>query len=113
MRIVAEHGQFVHVDVDIARHKKIHLAVAIVVGPRRTRAEPAARDSRFFGHIFELAVAQIVVEHISAIPRHVNILEPVIVVVRNRNTHAPTLVRESRGFGDVSKLRVVDLESAL
>jgi len=107
MRIVAEHGQLVHVDVHITRHKKIDPAVAIVISPCRAGAEAAAADSRLLGHIFELAAAQVVVKSVAPVPRDVDVLQSVVVVVRNGDTHTPTLAGEAGGLGHVRKLHVI------
>src|SRR5579864_4016257 len=79
--IVAELRQFVDIDMHVARDKKINVAVTIVVGPCRSRAESARSHAGFVSHILELAVAQIVIERVAPVARNVDILQTVIVVI--------------------------------
>src|SRR5260370_14837400 len=97
----------------IARTEQTHVAVTAVVAPRRTGAEATSGDSRLVGHIFELAVAQIVVERVASVARDVDILEPIVVIVGNGNTHSPALAREAGRFGDVGELQVTILEAGI
>ena len=93
--------------MDVARDEQVDVAVAIVIGPGRAGAEAAAAHSGFFGYVLELAVAQVVIEHVAAKAGDVNIVEAVVVVIGHGDAHAPTFSREARGFGDVGELGTV------
>src|ERR1700675_4139865 len=54
-RIVAKLRQLIHIDVNIARNKKIDPAIAIIIRPRRTSAESSRPAPSLLGHIFKLA----------------------------------------------------------
>src|SRR5579863_430715 len=90
-RIVAELWQFVDIDMNVARNKKINVAVAIIVSPRRSRAESARSHAGFISHILKLALAQIVIERVASVAGNVDILQAVVVVIGHGHTHAPTL----------------------
>ena len=98
--------QMIHVHVRIARDEQIHVAVAIVIAPRRTGAEPAAADSGLLGRVFESAVPQIVVQHIAAVAGHKQIQFAVVVVVGDGHAHPPTQARQTGLLGDVFKVAV-------
>jgi spore germination cell wall hydrolase CwlJ-like protein len=80
------------------------VAVAIVIGPGRAGAEAASADAGLVGYVFELAVAQVVIERVAAVAGDVNILQAVVVVIGYGYAHAPAFAREARGLGYVGEL---------
>ena len=68
--------------------------------------KPPARNSSFVGHIFEFAVAQVVIERVAAVAGDVNILEAIVIVIGDGDAHAPAFAREAGGFRDVGELYV-------
>ena len=71
--------------------------------------KPPPATPAFVGHVFELAVAQIVVERVAAEAGDVDILQAVVVVVGDSDAHAPALARQTGSFGDIGKFQIVIL----
>ena len=84
----------IQIGVDISRDEQIQMSIAIIVSPRCARAEPSAGDSGLLGYVFKLAVSQVVIEHVAAVPGYINIGQAIVVVVRHGNSHAPSFVSE-------------------
>ncbi len=79
------------------------MAVAIVIGPRSSGAEASGADSSFVSHVFEFAIAKVVIECVAAVPGDINIGQAVVVIVGDSDSHAPALASQSGGLGDVGE----------
>ena len=107
--ILPEVGEFVHVEVHVSRDEQINVAVSIVVGPSRAGAESSACHACFVCDIFEFAVAQVVIQGVSAEASYVNVGETVVVVISDGHAHAPPFAGQPGGLGDVSEFEAVVL----
>ena len=65
--------------------------------------KPLPRDAGFFGDVFELAVAEAVIERAAAEAGDEEIKLAVVVVIGDGNTHAPAAAGEASLLGDVLK----------
>src|SRR5580692_8877059 len=83
------------------------MTVTIIVRPCGACAEAASADSGLIGDIFKLAIAQVVIERVTAVAGHVNVGASVVVVIGDRYPHAPAFANESSGLSDIAKLEAV------
>src|SRR5205823_5705752 len=60
-------------------------------------------------HIFELAVAQIVVEDIPTEARYINVRQAIIVVIHHRDPHSPAFPGKAGLFSDVYEMEIAVL----
>jgi hypothetical protein len=70
-----------HIEVHVAGNEEVDVAVAVIIRPRRARAEPAAAHAGLVGHILENAFPLIAIENIGAVAGDVKIEIAVVVVV--------------------------------
>ena len=89
--------------MDIPRNEQINIAISIVVAPSGPGAEAPAAHARLFGHVLELAVAQVAIEGIATVTRHEEVELAVVVVIRHCHSHAPAAPRQPRFLRDVLK----------
>src|SRR6516165_6731682 len=82
------------------------MSVAIIVSPCGTGAESAAANTGALGHILELAVAKIPVQHVAAVAGDVQVEQAVIIVVGDCQSHAPAFPCKSCSLGEVGELSV-------
>src|ERR1700719_2733761 len=77
------------------------MAVAVVVGPRCTRAESATANSSLLGDIFELAIAEVTVQNVAAIAGDVEVQQAIVVEIGYRYAHSPSALGEASCGGNV------------
>src|SRR6266700_1882851 len=87
----------------IARDEQIYAAIAVIVRPCRSRAESTSSDASFVRHVFEFAVAEVVIKRVATIASDIDIRQSVIIVVRDRHPHAPALAGEPCRLSNVSE----------
>ena len=102
----AEFRQVVHVDVHIAGHEEVYVAIAIVVGPGGPSGETSALHLRFIGDVFKCAVAFVAIESIATVSGDVEIEIAIVVIIGDGNAHAPTFVSEPCFVGNVGEFEV-------
>ena len=73
----------------VARDKQIDVPIFVIVCPGCARAESACCYASLLSNIFKFAIAQIVIERISAVAGHVDIRQAVIVIIGDGNAHSP------------------------
>src|SRR5437870_3613657 len=98
--------KFVDVHMNIARDEQVDIAISIVIGPCRTCCKPVYLQSSAVGHIFEFAVAQVVIERSPSVPSHKKIQASVIIEVCNRYAHAPALTGQACLLRDVGEVHI-------
>jgi hypothetical protein len=99
--VAAGGGHVFDVDMDVARNKKVCVAVAIVIAPGCSGAESAAANARFFRDVFELAAAEIVIQNVTAIAGDEEVELAVVIVIGDGHAHAPAAAREAGLLRDV------------
>src|SRR4030095_8432586 len=88
---------------NVAPHKKIEPAVAVVINPCSACRPPSPANTGLLRDIGKRAVAVIVIEKIAAVTGDKQIGVPVVVIVSSGHSHAKTAALESRGFSDIFK----------
>src|SRR5487761_116336 len=53
--VAAKLWQVVDIHMDVTRDEQIHVAIAVVIGPSRTRAEASSPHTRALGHVLKFA----------------------------------------------------------
>src|SRR5487761_1135542 len=99
----------IDIQMNVASHEKIHVAVAIIVAPRRTHTESTGAQARFCSYILKFTVAYIAIQDVSAEASYIKILQAVVVEVRNSHAHPPSFSCESGRLRNVSKLQACAL----
>src|SRR5205085_8579389 len=94
--ITAELRKLIRIYKHVAGNKQVNISVAIEISPCSACAKPSGTESGFFVDIFELAVAQIAVQHVATVAGNVHILPAIIIEIRNCNPHSPPFSCESR-----------------
>src|SRR5205809_7148738 len=79
--VAAEGGQLIHIEMHVARDKQIDVPIFVIVCPGCARAESACCYASLLSNIFKFAIAQIVIERISALAGHVDIRKAVMFVM--------------------------------
>ena len=96
----------------ITGHKKVKLAVIVVIEEARGARPASASDASLGGHVSESAIAIVVIEDIFPVAGDKKIRIPVVVVVAHGDRHpVVTAARmgQPRGFRDVCKASVTIL----
>src|SRR5216684_7645007 len=101
--VATETRQVVHFHVRVAGDEEVHVAVAVVISPRRSGHEAAAADTGFFRDVLKFAVAKVPIEGAAAIATNKQIELAVVIEVRDGDAHAPAEPREARFLSDVLK----------
>src|SRR5262245_18755280 len=104
--LAAELGKIVHVQMRIACHEQIHVAVTIIIAPSRARAEPSTADPGLLGDILKFAISQVMVEHVAVVAGHEKVKLAVIIVVSHSNTHTPAEAGEAGFLGNIFKIAI-------
>src|SRR3989442_13114746 len=90
----------------VARDKQIDVLIFVIVCQGWARAESACCYASLLSNIFKFAIAQIVIERISAVAGHVDIGQAIIVVIDDGHAHTPAFAVESGGSCDVGELKI-------
>src|SRR5713101_6529785 len=99
--VATETRQVVHFHVRVAGDEEVHVAVAVVISPRRSGHEAAAADTGFFRDVLKFAVAKVSIEGAAAVAANKQIEVAVVIEVRDGDAHAPAEPREARFLSDV------------
>ncbi len=112
---LAELGKVVEVDLHVAAHEEVEVAVLVVVGEAAARRPAAALYPRLLGDVGERAVPVVAVEPVPAEGGDVEVRGAIPVHVGHAHPHPPARVRHPGGLGHVHELPVaqVPVERAL
>src|SRR5229473_1171248 len=99
--VATETRQVVHFHVRVAGDEEVHVAVAVVISPRRSGHEAAAADTGFFRDVLESAIAKVPIEGAAAVAADKQIELAIVIEVRDGDSHAPAKTRKTRFFSDV------------
>src|SRR6266567_243676 len=105
----------VKIPFEIARHKKVQLAVVVVIEETGAGAPAGGSDTSARGDIGKRSVAVVVVERVAAVAGDVYVLKAVVIEIADGDTHSVAILRhagEAGFFGDVGEgaIRVLMVE---
>src|SRR5262249_58906562 len=76
-------------------------------------AEPSTAEPSLLGNVLELAIAQVVIEHVAVVACHEQIQLAVVIVVGDGHAHSPAQPGQTGFLGDVleSPVRLLVIKS--
>ncbi len=112
MPIAAANLAVIGVPFHIAGHKKIKMAVIVVIEETRGARPASASDASFGSHVREGAIAIVVIEDVFPVAGYKKIGIPVVVVVAHCHRDpivAVASMGQASGFGDIGKASIAIL----
>ena len=92
------------VRMHVAGNKQIDAAVAVVIGPGGAGPEATHLEACAFGHIFESAPTQVVIQHVMSVAGDIEIRQAIVVEICDGNCHPPPARGESRSRRNVGEM---------